>query len=413
MKTFQAIAMAGLIAVTVAIILWFSSGERDMPERTSADEASAEGPQGGRLLAQDGFALEITIFETGIPAEFHLFAYNNGSALAPGDFEATIELTRLGGDIDSFTFAEESNYLHSLEPVREPHSFDVSVTARHGGREYRWQYEGHEGRTEIPRRIADAQGIETEAAGPAVIERQVELVGTVQSDPGRISQVRVRFPGVVTSIDHTIGDIVERGSRLGQIETNESLRRVDITAPISGLIIDRSLQVGQASGDSPLFVIADLSEVWVQLDVFGTDLAQIETGQPVRITTLDGREIADAIDWVSPLVAHGSQSVQARVRLANPDNSLRPGQFVRGRVRVAADDVALAVKRSGLQTFRDFDVVYAQVGDVYEVRMLELGRVDGDFAEVLAGLAPGEVYVSGNSYLVKADIEKAGASHDH
>ncbi len=80
---------------------------------------------------------------------------------------------------------------------------------------------------------------------------------------------------------------------------------------------------------------------------------------------------------------------------------------------VAETDVALAVRRDAIQTFRDFNVVYARVGDTYEVRMLELGRRNGEYVEVLGGLNIGEVYVSANSFLVKADIEKSGASHDH
>ena len=75
--------------------------------------------------------------------------------------------------------------------------------------------------------------------------------------------------------------------------------------------------------------------------------------------------------------------------------------------------VPLAVKRTGLQTFRDFTVVYAQIGDEYEVRMLELGRQDDEWIEVLGGLEAGTRYVTTNSYLVKADIEKAGAVHEH
>ena len=73
----------------------------------------------------------------------------------------------------------------------------------------------------------------------------------------------------------------------------------------------------------------------------------------------------------------------------------------------------LAVEKAGLQRFRDFDVVFEQVGDTYEVRMLELGRADATRVEVLGGLEPGARYVVRNSYLIKADIEKSGASHDH
>ena len=80
---------------------------------------------------------------------------------------------------------------------------------------------------------------------------------------------------------------------------------------------------------------------------------------------------------------------------------------------IGTTPVALAVPLSALQRFRDFDVVFAQVGETYEVRMLTLGRRDARFVEVLEGLAPGTTYVTDNSYLIKADIEKSGASHDH
>ena len=92
---------------------------------------------------------------------------------------------------------------------------------------------------------------------------------------------------------------------------------------------------------------------------------------------------------------------------------LAPGTYVGAEVEVAEHDVPLAVRRSALQSFRDFTVVYAQIGDEYEVRMLDLGRQAGDWAEVLGGLDPGTVYVTENSYLIKADIEKTGATHDH
>ena len=153
--------------------------------------------------------------------------------------------------------------------------------------------------------------------------------------------------------------------------------------------------------------------MWVQLDVFGRDLGAIASGQQVSISSLDGSDFTGVIDWVSPLVAHGSQSVRARIPLENPDGALRAGQFVRARVTVAETEVPLAVRRSALQTFRDFDVAFAKVGDTYEVRMLQLGLKDENYIEVLDGLSPDEIYVTGNSYLVKADIEKSGASHDH
>ena len=101
------------------------------------------------------------------------------------------------------------------------------------------------------------------------------------------------------------------------------------------------------------------------------------------------------------------------VKLTNDNQSLSEGSFVSANIEVATIDVPLAVKRVGLQGFRDFTVVYAKVGEQYEVRMLELGKMGGEWVEVLGGIEPGTEYVTENSYILKADIEKSGASHDH
>ena len=126
----------------------------------------------------------------------------------------------------------------------------------------------------------------------------------------------------------------------------------------------------------------------------------------------DTAAVAGVIAQISP-IAESNQAVTARVVLDNVNGAFVPGMYLTGEVLVAEHAVPLAVKRAGLQGFRDFTVVYAQIGDEYEVRMLELGRSDGDKVEVLGGLEPGTRYVTTNSYLVKADIEKSGAAHDH
>ena len=89
------------------------------------------------------------------------------------------------------------------------------------------------------------------------------------------------------------------------------------------------------------------------------------------------------------------------------------GVFVKGELQIAEHSVPLAIKRTALQTMRDAPVVFVQTGDNYEKRELKLGRQDNNWVEVLSGLEPGTRYVTANSYLVKADIEKAGAAHEH
>ncbi|MGD8809919.1 MAG: efflux RND transporter periplasmic adaptor subunit, partial [Gammaproteobacteria bacterium] len=286
------LAVAAIGIVTIAVVVRESPTTDSMSTREHGDSAEAadfpRGPHGGRLLEDGAFALEVVIWESGIPPEFRLYGYAGGSALAPADFDAEITLFRLGAEPADFRFEPEMDYLRSIGVVREPHSFDVEVRARLDGQQFEWAYESHEGRTRIPDRVAAAQGIAVEPAGPATIRDVVELTGSVQIDPGRVSEIRARFPGIVTDVRRTVGDTVARGETLAMVETNESLRSVAISAPIAGLIVDRNIQPGQPTGEVPLFVVADLSEVWINLDVFGRDLEAIAPGQPVRVETLGG-----------------------------------------------------------------------------------------------------------------------------
>ncbi|MBU0500991.1 MAG: efflux RND transporter periplasmic adaptor subunit [Gammaproteobacteria bacterium] len=409
-----------LILAAIGLSAWFLL-QRPQPHYENApgehgEEAADEipkGPKGGKLFSRDGYAVEVTIFETGVPPEFHVYTYLDGKPLPPEETRLEIRLTRLDGQVDRFPFTPKPDYLRGQGVVTEPHSFDVVIDAEHRGTKYQWQFASYEGRTQIDADMAGEAGIETEKAGPATLFETLTLTGRVQTVPNRLAQVRARFPGVVQSIGTNLGQRVKAGDTLAQIQSNESLENYPLKAPIDGVILARDLQVGGSTSDAPLFLIADLSQVWIELDVFGRDVARVKAGQSVAVETLDGAGFDGVIDWVSPLATHASQSVQARVVLDNAGGQMRPGQFVRGRVVVAEHRVPLAIRQAAIQGFRDFQVVFARIGDTYEVRMLELGRRNGEWAEVTGGLKPGTEYVSVNSYLIKADIEKSGASHDH
>jgi cobalt-zinc-cadmium efflux system membrane fusion protein len=110
---------------------------------------------------------------------------------------------------------------------------------------------------------------------------------------------------------------------------------------------------------------------------------------------------------------NSEQAKLYRAQIDNSGGSLRAGQFISAEILLNRYKVPLAVKVDGLQSFRDFTVVYAKVDEQYEVRMLALGRRVGSWVEVLGGISAGTEYVAKNSYIIKADIDKSGASHDH
>jgi cobalt-zinc-cadmium efflux system membrane fusion protein len=257
-------------------------------------------------------------------------------------------------------------------------------------------------------------GIEVAQAENEKIRETIEMQGTVLPHPNAVTEVRGRFPGLVQSLQKTIGDTVQQGEVLARVKSNESMQTYVVTAPRDGTVIARIASVGSESSDNALYVIADLSRLVADFKVYGSNLGQIEVGHTVHVSSLDGETtIVGTIERILPTLDANSRAATARVFLTDVSSDWRPGQFVQGLAIVAEHEVPLAVHVSGLQTFRDFTVVYARVKDTYEVRMLELGRRDGEFVEVLGGLQLGTTYVTNNSYLVKADIEKSGASHDH
>ena len=160
-----------------------------------------------------------------------------------------------------------------------------------------------------------------------------------------------------------------------------------------------------------MLTLLNTESLLAELEVFPADLKRLKPGKTVLLNA-EGDTIEGVIVHI-PRTLNAMQAASVRVAINGDTASLRAGQFIKGELEVDQFEVPLAVKRSGLQGFRDFTVVYAKVGQQYEVRMLELGREAGEWVEILGGLEPGTEYVTDNSYVIKADIEKSGASHDH
>lgn len=406
------------LAATLCFVLPLSAcGQEASTEaegEAAADADYERGPHNGRMLRDGNFALEVTIFEDGVPPEYRIYAYRDDKPIAPESVALTVLLKRLDGEINRFRFMPENDYLRGNGEVIEPHSFDVAVVAREEGRVHRWQFPSYEGRVTIPESAARAAGIEVEAVGPAQIGESLELVGRVELDPSAKADVGAKFPGRVVSVSGNVGDRVDAGRVLARVESNESMQVYSVTAPMSGVIVERRTNVGDVAGSEPLFVIADPSRTTAVFPVFPRDMERVRAGQAVQLGLLEGnRTHASVIRDFQPSADQMTGALAARAALPNIDGFWRPGMSVRGQVTIDQRTVPLAVKSEALQAFRDFTVVFAKVGQTYEVRMLELGRKGPLWTEVLSGIKPGQAYVTEGSYVIKADIEKAGASHDH
>ncbi len=201
----------------------------------------------------------------------------------------------------------------------------------------------------------------------------------------------------------------------GASVSTQGLTRFEIRSPIDGVITEKKISVGEVlKEDTTIFQVADLSTVWVELTVPAKEVNQLKVGDvgTVKASSFDARATAK-LSYVGALVGEQSRNATARLVLSNPKGVWRPGLPV--TVDLTSDEVAVpvAVAVDAVQTLRDWSVVFGRYGQQLEARPLELGRSDGRHIEVIKGLSAGERYAAKNSYLIKADIGKAGASHDH
>lgn len=183
--------------------------------------------------------------------------------------------------------------------------------------------------------------------------------------------------------------------------------KLALRSPVTGTVLERNVVEGQFIGaDTPLFTVADLSRVWVLVDLYEMDLGRVRVGDRARFTVdgLPGREFTAAIDFVYPTVSSETRTLKARLSLANPDGLLKPGMY--GQVNVASHrgGSVLIVPAEAVVNTGEYSYVFLARGDGhFEPRRVWTGRGDGDRITVLKGLAEGDTVVASASFLIDSE----------
>jgi membrane fusion protein, heavy metal efflux system len=197
-----------------------------------------------------------------------------------------------------------------------------------------------------------------------------------------------------------------------------TLRQKEIRAPVSGQIVERRVSVGAPVGgeghEQELYVIADLSTVWVELAVPTSELASIREGQPVSISTSAIQTATDGkVVFINPLLHAETRVARVIAAIGNPQMTFRPGTFVTAQITLEEQEVELRIPRSALQTMGGEHVVFVRTPDGFEKREVVLGRSDDKHAEVVFGLDAGENLAVTNTFILKAELGKSEADHGH
>jgi cobalt-zinc-cadmium efflux system membrane fusion protein len=259
-------------------------------------------------------------------------------------------------------------------------------------------------------------GIETGAAGPRLIEARVETPGEVRLNAERVVQVRPRFPGVVQRMAKRLGDPVRSGELLAVVHSNESMTDYEIHSPMSGTLVSRDVAEGQAvDHEMVLYTIADLSTVWVDFALYPQYAGQVRRGQGVRIRAQAGNPLqaTGTIGYIGPLLEQDTRVSYGRVVLPNPDRRWQPGLFVTAAITVDRVRAAVAVPEEAIVRTSRGPAVFRVEGSTFELQPVVPGRSDGEWTEIREGLEPGARIAVRNAFLLKAELGKSEATHDH
>ena len=197
-------------------------------------------------------------------------------------------------------------------------------------------------------------------------------------------------------------------------EPDVMVARYELAAPIGGRIVAKHITPGEkVDSDEPVYTLANLDTVWLNIAVYTQYAEQIDEGQQV-VVQVGGRTTTGVVDYVSALVSEATRTVSARVVINNADGSWKPGEFVTARVETGQFRAERVVPLDAIQTFEGREVVFVQDADGIEPIPVHLGRRNSVSVELLGDdIAIGTPVVVGNSFLIKSELGKGSAGHDH
>ncbi|WP_076591281.1 efflux RND transporter periplasmic adaptor subunit [Herminiimonas arsenitoxidans] len=194
-----------------------------------------------------------------------------------------------------------------------------------------------------------------------------------------------------------------------------AFNRYEIRAPFDGIVVEKHIALGEAvKEDANIFTLSDLSSVWAEIAVPAKDLNAVRVGEKVKVTaSAFDSSASGTIAYVGSLLGIQTRTAKARVTLANPQGTWRPGLFVNVEIVANEVEVPVAVATDAIQSINDKPVVFVKVADGFIAQEVTTGRSDGKLVEIVKGLKAGMEYAAAGSFVIKSELGKASAEHTH
>jgi Cu(I)/Ag(I) efflux system membrane fusion protein/cobalt-zinc-cadmium efflux system membrane fusion protein len=226
-------------------------------------------------------------------------------------------------------------------------------------------------------------------------------------------------PGVAAGAKSVLAAAAERlrqwqigDGAIAQLDkSGEVPKEVEVTSPVSGVITERNAFASNfIQPGTKLYTIADLSTVWVNAQVFESDIAQVRIGDAVIVTSNSGLRRKGRVNFIEPKVDEATRTVTVRVEVANPDLRLALGMFVNVEIDAPLGR-QLTIPASALLYSGTREIAFVERGSGYfEPRDVETGAQAGDDVVVLSGLEAGEKVVTSANFLIDSESQIQAAA---
>ena len=251
-------------------------------------------------------------------------------------------------------------------------------------------------------------------------------LNTVQDRQATLRAAERELAVVEAGVTASANTLRLHGMTDAQIDQLASSKKVDptyeVVAPIAGEVVEREVTPGElvSPDDESLMVLADLSTVWVLADVSEARLNNVGVGSiaTLDVPALAGRSFEGTVTYVDPRVNENTRTARLRVEVANDADALRPGMFARASIGPSngSGKTMPALPADAVMEVEGEMSVFVPVtgeANTFARRAVTVGERVGDFYPLLDGLVVGDEVVVAGTFILKADLGKAGASHDH
>jgi Cu(I)/Ag(I) efflux system membrane fusion protein len=260
-----------------------------------------------------------------------------------------------------------------------------------------------------------------EVYSPDLLSSQQEYLLAIKSRDqlknSPIPSISQNGEGLVASAKQRLMLFGVKESQIAALEkAGKPIIRLPIYTPLSGVVIEKMVQQGQYvnTGDV-LFNIADLSKVWVEVEVYENEFPNIHMGQQVEIRSqsFPGKPFTGRIAYIYPFLDPKTRTVKARVEMPNPGMRLKPDMFVNAIIKVPLGSSIVVPITAVMDTGKRQVVWVESSPGMFEPRDVQVGQRTDDKAQILSGLKPGDKVAVSGGYLIDSEAQLKGTGGGH